>query len=158
MDADAKKQVLRAFTYGLYAAGCRDASGVNLFTANWCTQVSFDPPLVAVSVEKDSRSIGMIRASGVLTLAPYLRGDRELAGLLGRASARMPEKMVQVEYLVAANGCPVPVAVLGYVECRIQSETDAGDSVVFIAEVVDAHLLREGEPLEMREAGFRHAG
>lgn len=158
MDTETKKQVLRAFTYGLYAAGCRDESGVNLFTANWCTQVSFEPPLVALSVEKESRSIGMIRATGVFTLAPLRRGDRELAGLLGKPSARLPEKMARVEYLLADNGCPVPVAALGYVECRVRGETDAGDSVVFIAAVTDARALTDGEPLTMREAGFRHAG
>jgi len=40
----------------------------------------------------------------------------------------------------------------------VLSEADAGDSVVFIAEVVNARWLRDGQPLTMAETGFRHAG
>ncbi|MBV9231445.1 MAG: flavin reductase, partial [Chloroflexi bacterium] len=50
MDPAIKKQALRLFTYGLYAIACADDSDVNAFTANWLTQVSFEPPLLAVSV------------------------------------------------------------------------------------------------------------
>ena len=56
MDPNLKKQVLRTFTYGLYAVSCADEGEVNIFTANWLTQVSFDPPLLAVSVENLSKS------------------------------------------------------------------------------------------------------
>ena len=51
MDPNIKKQALRTFTYGLYAVSCVDGDEVNIFTANWLTQVSFVPPLLAVSVE-----------------------------------------------------------------------------------------------------------
>jgi flavin reductase (DIM6/NTAB) family NADH-FMN oxidoreductase RutF len=54
-----RKAVLRTFTYGLYAVGVARGDERNLFTANWLTQVSFDPPLLAVSVENDSHSIGL---------------------------------------------------------------------------------------------------
>jgi flavin reductase (DIM6/NTAB) family NADH-FMN oxidoreductase RutF len=47
---------------------------------------------------------------------------------------------------------------LGYVVCEVESSTHAGDSTVYIARVVEAVPLRDGEPLTMREAGFRHAG
>ena len=55
MDPALKKQVLRTFTYGLYAVSCADEGEVNIFTANWLTQVSFDPPMLAVSVENAAR-------------------------------------------------------------------------------------------------------
>lgn len=158
MDPEAKKKVLRAFTYGLYVVGCRHDNDVNAFTANWLTQVSFDPPLIAVSVQKDGHSIDLIRASGVFTVAVLPSGSRELAGLLGKPWKRVPDKIFQVEHFYADNGCPVPAVALGYIECKVLSETDAGDSVVFIAEVVDAHWLRDGQPLTMAETGFRHAG
>jgi flavin reductase (DIM6/NTAB) family NADH-FMN oxidoreductase RutF len=47
---------------------------------------------------------------------------------------------------------------LGYVVCVVQHEAPAGDSVVFIAEVVEARSFSDAPPLEMRTAGFRHAG
>ena len=53
MDPNVKKQALRTFSYGLYAVSCANEGEVNAFTVNWLTQVSFEPPLVAVSVEND---------------------------------------------------------------------------------------------------------
>ncbi|HLX41766.1 MAG TPA: flavin reductase, partial [Ktedonobacteraceae bacterium] len=47
MDPKIKRQVLRTFTYGLYAVSCANEGEVNAFTANWLTQVSFEPPLIA---------------------------------------------------------------------------------------------------------------
>src|SRR5947209_15333514 len=68
MDLALKKQVLRTFTYGLYAVSCADEGEVNIFTANWLTQVSFDPPMLAVSVENASKSLPMILRSRKFTV------------------------------------------------------------------------------------------
>ena len=43
-------------------------------------------------------------------------------------------------------------------ECRVVTTMEAGDSVVVVAEIVAAHTLRDGEPLTMHAAGFKHAG
>ena len=60
LDANARRTVLRLFTYGLYVVGVSDGDDANVFTANWLTQVSFDPPLLALSVENGCRSHGII--------------------------------------------------------------------------------------------------
>ena len=94
LDQVAKKAVLRQWTYGLYAVSVAHAGQVNAFTANWLTQVSFEPPLVAVSVENDSRSIDMLRASGVFAINVFDAHARELAGALGKRSSQAPDKLV----------------------------------------------------------------
>src|SRR5437899_3839430 len=98
MDPALKKQVLRTFTYGLYAVSCTDEGEVNIFTANWLTQVSFDPPLLAVSVENDSKSLGMILRSRVFTVNVYRSEERELAGKLGKSAIQHPDKLNGIEY------------------------------------------------------------
>src|SRR5205085_5739544 len=86
MDQNTKKRVLRTFTYGLYAVSCADNGEVNIFTANWLTQVSFEPPLLALSVENDSKSLPMLLSSGGFTVNVYRAGERELAGKLGESA------------------------------------------------------------------------
>jgi flavin reductase (DIM6/NTAB) family NADH-FMN oxidoreductase RutF len=65
---------------------------------------------------------------------------------------------LNLETTSTESGVPALAETLGYVVCRVDSETPAGDSVVFIAEVIDARVLADGDPLTMRDAGFRHAG
>jgi flavin reductase (DIM6/NTAB) family NADH-FMN oxidoreductase RutF len=158
MDAKTKKQALRAFTYGLYAVSCAHEGEVNIFTANWLTQASFEPPLLALSVENDSKSLPMIQRSRKFTVNVLRSGRRELAGKLGKSAMYHPDKLVGIEYTLAANGCPILADALAWVACEVRHSVEAGDSTIMVAEVVDAGIAGEGQPLTMNEAGFRHAG
>lgn len=159
LDPAARKAVLRQLTYGLYAVTVRHDLVVNAFTANWVTQVSFDPPMVAISVENDSRSIGLIRQSGVFAINVYVDTQRELAGRLGKPSEKVPDKLAGVAYRFGQTGCPILLDALGALECRVTGSLPAGDSTLFVAEVVAAELQRaDGVPLTMQAAGFRHYG
>ena len=158
LDQAAKKTVLRLFTYGLYAVTCAHEDVANAFTANWLTQVSFDPPMVAVSVENDSTSLPLILGSGLFAVNVYAAGERELAGALGKPYARVGDKLAALPHTTSANGLPILSSALGYVECRVRGHLLTGDSTVVAGEVIAAGLQREGEPLTMRDAGFRHSG
>ena len=158
MDPAIKKKVLRTFTYGLYAISCADGGEVNIFTANWLTQVSFEPPLLALSVENDSKSLPMILRSRIFTVNVLRSGQRELAGKLGKSAIYHPDKLAGIAFELGANGCPILNEALAWVACEVKHTIEAGDSTLLLAEVVDTRLLGEGQPLTMAEAGYRHAG
>ena len=158
LDQGAKKAVLRLFTYGLYAVTCAHDGDANVFTANWVTQTSFDPPMVALSVENDSASLPIILAAGLFAVSPFATGQREVAGALGKPRARVGDKLAGHAYTTSPHGLPILDDLLGYVECRVTGHLTAGDSTLIAGEVVGAGLPRMGDPLTMREAGFRHSG
>ena len=160
MDPLAKKTVLRQFTYGLYAVTAAHEGERGVFTANWLSQVSFEPPLIVLSVERESSTLPLIRASGRFVVCPFAAAQRELAGALGRPKHRAGDKFAALNLAVVqtATGDPALADALGYVVCRVEAEMQAGDSIVFLAQVIEARILSEGDPLTMRDAGFRHAG
>ncbi|HEX6541011.1 MAG TPA: flavin reductase family protein [Ktedonobacterales bacterium] len=158
MDEAAKKEALRLFTYGLYAITCGDEQQRNAFTANWVTQVSFDPPLVMLSIENDSVSLPIIRRTGLFAVNVYSSDQRDLAGLLGKSHSKHPEKLDSVSLGQGETGCPVLSEGIAYVECRVRNEMPAGDSTLLLAQVEGATVLRRTEPLTMLAAGFKHAG
>jgi len=185
MDLAAKKAVLRLCTYGLYVVTCEHRGKRDAFTANWLTQVSFEPPMLALSVERDAASLPLIRGSGMFAVCVLEREQRALAATLGRSLHRSPAKLEGIRWLEpkqsasamgesppvldstgesvpdlshAEDHVPVLADCLGYLRCQVATETPAGDSVLLMATVFDAHLLREGQPLTMQEAGFRHSG
>jgi flavin reductase (DIM6/NTAB) family NADH-FMN oxidoreductase RutF len=159
MDAALKKTVLRLFTYGLYAVTARHGDELSAMTVNWITQASFEPPMLALAVEHDSHSRRLIEASGAFAVNVYETGQRELAGRLGRTFAKHPEKAAEVSWKPGpATGSPVLDETLAWVECRVRGSLPAGDHIVFVAEVVEVGLNREGTPLTLKEAGFKYAG
>ena len=158
MDPLIKKQVLRQFTYGLFAITCSEGEEVNAFTANWLTQVSFDPPLLAVSVENNSKSLPMIQRSRKFAVNILRTGQRELAGALGKSALKYPQKLASIVYETRGDGYIVLQDALSWVGCAVQQTHLTGDSTLLVAEIVDAGVVAEGQPLTMNEAGFRHAG
>jgi flavin reductase (DIM6/NTAB) family NADH-FMN oxidoreductase RutF len=160
MDPAVKKQALRTFTYGLYIVTSKEDQTINAFTANWLTQVSFEPPLLALSIENDAKSLSMIQQSHTFTINVLSteQHGRDLAGKLGKSYHKHPDKLSGVNYTLEQNTYPILQDALSWVACEVRSSTPAGDSTLIIAEVIDAGLLAEGEPLTMKAAGFRHAG
>lgn len=158
MDPAEKKEALRLFTYGLYAITCAHEGERNAFTANWLSQISFDPPLVALSVDNTAHSVAIIRASGQFAINVYDASQRDLSATLGRAYVRAPEKLEAVTWGLGETGVPVLLDTLAWVEVVVTTEVPAGDSTLFIGEVRGAKVLRKAEPLTMKATGFRHAG
>ena len=160
LDQAAKKKVLRDITYGLYAVTATHDGERGVFTVNWLSQASFEPPLVMVSVENDSSTLALIRASGLFAICPFDASQKTLAAALGKPKARAGDKFATLDLAIVetASGVPALADALGYLVCAVRSETPAGDSVVFIAEVIEAQSFSDAPQLIMREAGFRHAG
>jgi len=158
LDPQLKKQVLRTFTYGLYAVSCASEGEVNAFTANWLSQVSFEPPLVAVSIENDTKSLPMILRSCRFVINVYREGDRELAGRLGKSALAHPDKLSSIAYTPGPSGAPILRDALAWVACEVRQTIETGDSTLVVAEVIDVGMQGEGQALTMQAAGFRHAG
>jgi flavin reductase (DIM6/NTAB) family NADH-FMN oxidoreductase RutF len=158
MDPAIKKKTLRLFTYGLYVVTTRTGDDTGAFTANWVVQTSFEPPMLAVAMEQDAHSLGVVRAAGSFAVNVLESGQRELAGQFGRAYAKVGDKLAGHSWQPGSTGAPLLEAALGAVECRVVGEMPSGDHVLILAEVVDARFQREGTALTLAETGFRYFG
>jgi flavin reductase (DIM6/NTAB) family NADH-FMN oxidoreductase RutF len=159
MDAAAKKTVLRLFSYGMFAVTIKDDDQAHGMLANWITQISFEPPMLALAVEHDSHLRTLIDMHGMFAINVLETGQRELAGQLGKSYTKHPDKFKDIAWKPGpATGSPLLEAALGWVECRVTEELITGDHILYISEVVEAGVNREGTPLTLKETGFRYAG
>lgn len=159
MNQDAKKQVLRSIVYGLYAFGVRQDDEMHAMTVNWVTQISFEPPMLAVAIENESHSLPMVRSARAFALSILPTGARQIAGKLGRSSANVPNKLEGIPHHAAPmSGAPVLDDATGWLDCRVAAEQPAGDHVLIVAEIVEAGVQHETDTLTLRETGFRYAG
>ena len=137
----------------------KQGADLSVMTANWLTQCSFEPPLLMLAVESDSHSRQVIESSGAFAINLYESGQRELAGNLGRTFSKHPEKITAITWRPSPlTGSPVLDSALAWVECKIVSSLQAGDHILFVAQVVEVGLDHEGSPLTLKEAGFKYAG
>jgi flavin reductase (DIM6/NTAB) family NADH-FMN oxidoreductase RutF len=159
MNDTAKKTILRHFPYGLYVVTVAADGDEHGMTANWVTQAAFEPPMLAVAVENTSKTIGMIRDSHHFAINVLHKGQRDLAGKLGRTSEQAPQKLKGIK-TKPAGGASTPVLAdcLGWVECRLVTTLPAGDHTLVLGEIVEAGIEREGDALTLQEAGFKYSG
>ena len=80
MDVNAKKTALRMIPYGLYIITGETKDGEAAASCiNWVTQVSFEPPLVAVGIKADSNTHAVIAAAGAFALNVLGKGQNDKA-------------------------------------------------------------------------------
>ncbi len=158
MDNATAKKALRMFTYGLYVVTSATEGEEAAMTANWVCQVSFEPRMVAVSIEKDAHSLMVIRRSGVFAVNVLEYGSRELAAQFSRLTSKVGNKLEGYSYTLGTLGCPLLPHALSSIECRVVLDNPMGDHVLIVGEAVNASVNRDGDPLTMKEAGFKYAG
>ena len=160
MDPAQKKLALRAINYGLHVMTAADGDELSAAGVNWVTQVSFEPPLVAVGCKADSHTCDVVNRTGGFAI--NVLGEEQLD--IGKAFFRTTEvadgKINGYSFEVgAATGSPLLVDTSYWFEARVTDTIARGDHTVFIAEVVDAGVRDESVvPLLLRSTGMNYGG
>ncbi|MBI3997844.1 MAG: flavin reductase [Armatimonadetes bacterium] len=158
MDPKARKQALELVTYGLYVVGTRRGDQKHAVMVNWLTQASFDPPLVALALMKDALSTEMVLASGDFSVNVPAADQLEFAKTFIKRPRHEGNRLGGYEFYTKTTGAPIFKDALAFVECKVVAKVDHGDHLIFVAEVVDAGVHREGGPLALRGTKMHYAG
>ena len=155
-----RRRVLWTMPSGLYVVGSRAGERRNGMTINWVTQVSFDPKLVAISVEKTAVTHELISEGGVFAVSLVSREDR--------AIVRKFTKPVEVEgntlngfpFHDGISGAPILDQAPAYVDCEVRQTVDVGNHTLFIGEVVDVGFQadEDTEVLRMEDTRMNYGG
>jgi len=142
-------KALHKLGYGLYVVSSRKGDRLNGQIANTVSQVTSEPPIIAVSINKNNLTHEFIKESRVFT-ASILSQDTPLSfiGHFGWKSGRDIDKLEGINYKVGDTQAPVVLEhAVAYLEARVIEELDVGTHTIFIGELVGADVLREGEPM-----------
>ncbi len=152
--SDAPLELFRRLTNGLYVVGVAHGDQRDAFTAAWITQVSFDPLLLALSINPGHASYPILMASGVFGISILRRGQQELARQFGTQSGRTVDKLAGQQWRAALEGVPVLLDAAAYLECRVAGRHAAGDHELVLARVVGGRVLApEATPMMYAETG-----
>jgi flavin reductase (DIM6/NTAB) family NADH-FMN oxidoreductase RutF len=147
-------QLFRSITLGVYAVGVTDGQRRDAFTAAWVMQASFNPLLLAVSINPDNASYELLHATGAFTVNVLKQGQLELARRLGTKSGRDEDKLSGIRTHPGRLGSPILEEALAYFECELMGRTRAGDHELVLGKVVDGRILDPGAtPLTYADTG-----
>ena len=158
LDVRAKKRILRSVPYGLYALTTVDGDEVNVFTATWVSQCSFEPPLLMVAVRCDSYSHEMLRRGGAFALNLVGKDQQEVLSRFFKTVHRVGSKLNDVSFHTGATGAPLLDLAVSALECRVTHFHEAGDHSIFVGEIIAAHVFRDEPPLVCSDTSWHYAG
>jgi flavin reductase (DIM6/NTAB) family NADH-FMN oxidoreductase RutF len=117
-------------------------------------QASFDPLMLAISINPDNASYELLHASGGFTVNVLKQGQLELARRLGTRSGRDGDKLAGLRFHPGRLGSPILDEALAYFECELMGRTRAGDHELVLGRVVDGKVLDPGaSPLTYADTG-----
>jgi flavin reductase (DIM6/NTAB) family NADH-FMN oxidoreductase RutF len=146
--------LFRRLTTRVYVVGVAQGERRNAFTAAWLTQVSFDPLLLALSVNPGHASYPLLVGGGGFVVSVLSRDQLHLARHFGTRSGRKADKLAGIAWRPGRSGAPILAEAIACLECRLTQRIPAGDHEIAIGQVVAGELLMPNvAPLTYADTG-----
>ncbi|CAI8883596.1 Flavin reductase (DIM6/NTAB) family NADH-FMN oxidoreductase RutF [Methylocaldum szegediense] len=150
--SQAMADLFKRITCGVYVVGVAAGDRHNAFTAAWVMPVSFDPLLLALSINPRHSSYELLKRGGSFSVNVLSREQMDLAGHFGKPADA--DKLASVKWRKGRRGTPLLTEALAWFECDLIEDHPAGDHVLVLGRVIDGSLLKpDAEPLTYRETG-----
>ena len=146
--------LFRRLTLGVYVVGVASGGERNAFTAAWIMQVSFEPMLLALSINPANASYPLLHGGGGFVVNVLKRGQLDLARRFGTRSGRDADKLAGLRWRPGSRGAPILEDALAYLDCASAGGMRSGDHELVLGRVVDGLILdHAAQPLAYADTG-----
>lgn len=150
------KAALGRVSSGLYVAGAElDGRRIGML-CSFVEQASFNPPMISLAVAPDRPLRTVLERGGLFSLNILGATDKKLLAAFAGSAAEDP--FAGFTLVENGHGLPQLADALAWLACRAVRSVEAGDHIVYVAEVLEGCLHREeGEPMiRLRKNGFSY--
>lgn len=152
IDHSRVRQVYAEFPGGILALAADTKHGAVGMVLSSFTNISLDPPLVAISIQTGSRTWRALRTAPCLGLS-ILAEDQDSVG--NRLAAGHPEdRLAHVEYRCCDSGAVLIEHAVSWMECEPHSLHRAGDHTIVVLRVTRSLVHSTKSPLIYHRSNF----
>ncbi len=142
-------KALYSLTYGLFVVSSMKGDRINGQIANTVIQVCSEPQVIQAVINRGNLTHEYISASKVFTVS-ILSKETPLSfiGGFGFKSGRDVDKFSGISYKTGQSGAPVVLDnSLAYLEAKVIMQMDVHTHTIFVGQLIDADVIKEGEPI-----------
>ena len=152
---DELREVMRRYPAGVSVVTVdREGERLGLTVAS-LVPVALVPPLVGISIGREAALHELLRAAGGFAVS-LLRADQvELAQHFARGVP--PIALWHGIEILEGSRAPLLAGAVGWLECRLEAEHEAGDHTLFLGRVEHAEGGTPGRPLIRLGGGYEPA-
>ena len=166
MDAEILNAVTWSIPNVLCLIGSRHGDEWNGMTQSWVTQVSMEPVLIAISVDRKAVTNRLIRDGRAFSVNLWDRGDTRVFRKFSTPAVKDGQTLNGRPVRPGLTGVPIFDEAVAWLECRVAQVIDVGTHDLFLGEVVDAGFSEGGrdvpvarmEDTRMKYGGVRRGG
>lgn len=152
MNKDIDK-VFSKFKSGVYVVTTVIDDAKYGWTVSWASKISFQPPLVMISIGKNRKDHEKFMEAEVFAVNVLGEHHLEIGRHFGLGNGENVNNFDGINCIELETGSPILKEAVGSLDCKIVKTVDAGDHVIFIGEVLDA-IDREGNSLVFKAEDF----
>jgi flavin reductase (DIM6/NTAB) family NADH-FMN oxidoreductase RutF len=150
------RSTVGAFATGVTVVTTRGEQHAYGMTANAFSSVSLDPPLILVCAISPSEGADHIERNGVFAVNILGEEQEPISRYFSsRDRPRGRDAFRDVAHRLGTTGSPILDGVVGYLDCRVHADHDAGDHQIFIGEVLELGFQEDSKPLLFHGGQYR---
>lgn len=144
---------LSKISYGVYIVSSSKDIKFNGQIANTVFQISSEPAIIAISINKQNLTHEYINKSKIFSVSILSKETPiKFIGQFGFKSGRDIDKFKEVNHKIGKTGVPVVLEfTVGYLEAEVINSIDVETHTVFVGKIVDAEIINNEEPLTYAE-------
>lgn len=147
IDPEQLRQAMRAWTTGVTVVTASHENQLYGMTVNSFTSISLDPPLISVALKQLTHTHELIQKSGEFAITILASNQGELSDRFAGKMPGMADRFEGIEIERLAIDAPLLKGGIAYLNCRVKNTINAGENTLFIAEVIAARGVGDGDPL-----------
>lgn len=147
VDPEEMRVAMRKWASGVTIVAASYQGVKHGMTVNSFASVSLEPPIVLVSLSRDSRTHSLVMESGSFAVT-FLKSDQqEVSERFAGRTADDEDRFAGLGDHVLKTGAPVLDGCLAVLDCRVVATHESGTNTLVIGEVVAAESCEDSLPL-----------
>lgn len=143
----------------LALVGSRHGDERNGMTTSWITQVSMEPVLVGISVDKKAVTHRLISDGGSFTINLWNAEETRPFVKFSKPAVYENGALNGLPVAEASTGAPIFDDAIAWMDCEVRQTIDCGTHTLFLGELVDAGIRDdEARPAAMSDTRMKYGG
>jgi flavin reductase (DIM6/NTAB) family NADH-FMN oxidoreductase RutF len=143
----------------LVLVGSRAGEERNGMTTSWVTQLSMEPVLIGVGVDKHAVTHRLISEGGSFTVNLWDAQDTKVFVKFSKPATDDGATLNGRAVRAATTGAPVFDDAIAWMDCEVRHSLDLGTHTLFVGEVVDAAIRDDdARSASMNDTRMKYGG
>ena len=143
----------------LVLIGSRAGDERNGMTATWVTQLSMEPVLIGVGIDKSAVTHRLVSEGGSFTVNLWSSDDTKVFVKFSKPATYEDGSLNGRPVHDAPSGAPVFDEAIAWIDCEVRHTLDLGTHTLFVGEIVAAEINNdETRPASTHDTRMKYGG